>query len=392
VVHPSPDVYGSDLQLVETVRGVVSKGWDVVVTLPADGPLVPRLEAAGASVRLVGFPVLRKSVLSVGGLLRLLLGMPAFVTRAVRVWRSVRPERALVNTLTIPWWLAVLAILRTPTVCHVHEAEVDLSRTIRRALASPLRLATAVIANSATVLFDVLPALRRRTTVVYNGVAGPTEVTRPRRRAPGDELRLVAVSRLSPRKGIDVALEAVAILRSSGYDARIRLCGSVFPGYEWFEDQLRARAAQPDLRGAVEFLGYVARPQDELAVADVALVPSLGESFGNVAVEALLAQRPLVASGVQGLAEIVRDGETGLLVPARDAASMAEAIRRLADDPEAAMAMAERGLADVRERFAVERYRDEIAASVLADDRKSWPQTSSAARTSFDRLGSVSPS
>jgi glycosyltransferase involved in cell wall biosynthesis len=361
-------VYGSDLQLVETVRGVVSTGWEAIVVLPCDGPLVPLLELAGARVVHVRFPVLRRSTLSPAGLVRLALLLPVFAAGAVRTWRTVRPDRLLVNTLTIPWWLVVGALLRTPTVCHVHEAEVHLPRTLRTALALPLRLATTVVANSrttATVVQDVVPVVRARTSVVYNGVAAPPRVTPPRVRQQGDELRLVLVSRLSPRKGIDVALDAVALLRGSGRDVRIRLCGSVFPGYEWFEQQLRSRAAEPDLCGAVDFLGYVARPEEELARADIVLVPSFGESFGNVAVEALLAQRPLVASGVQGLTEIVRDGSTGLLVPAGDAAALAGAVRRLADDPDQAAALAASGIQDARTRFGVERYRREIADRVL---------------------------
>ena len=55
------------------------------------------------------------------------------------------------------------------------------------------------------------------------------------------------VGRLSPRKGVDVALDAVGLLRRSGVDASLSVCGSVFPGYEWYEGELRERAAQPDL-------------------------------------------------------------------------------------------------------------------------------------------------
>ncbi|MBG6098172.1 glycosyltransferase family 4 protein [Nocardioides luteus] len=368
VAHPSPDVYGSDLQLVETVRGLHQAGQRVTVVVPEHGPLIPLLEAAGASVEVMTFPVLRKAYLSPTGLVRLAAALMVFWVRAARLWRRVRPSRLLVNTVTIPWWILVARAARVPVVCHVHEAEDDQPRPVRLALTAPLLLATRVVANSRAsrdVLVRTVKVLARRTTVVYNGVPGPESVTAARTRTPDGPLRLVLVGRLSPRKGTDVALEALAEVRRGGIDARLRVCGSVFAGYEWFEQELRVRASDSDLAGSVEFLGYVDEPARELEQADVVLVPSRVEPFGNVAVEALLAERPLVASRVQGLAEIVTDGETGLLVTPGDVHDLAEAIRRLAADPALAAELASTGRKDAEERFGAERYRDEIAAEVL---------------------------
>ncbi|SDK96338.1 hypothetical protein SAMN05428985_107224 [Nocardioides sp. YR527] len=368
VAHPSPDVYGSDLQLVETVRGLHQAGQRVTVVVPERGPLLPLLEAAGASVEVMTFPVLRKAYLSPTGLVRLLAALTVFWVRAARLWRRVRPSRLLVNTVTIPWWIVVARAARVPVVCHVHEAEDDQPKPVRLALTAPLLLATRVVANSRAsrdVLARTLPALGRRTTVVYNGVPGPESVAAARTRTPNGPLRLALVGRLSPRKGTDVALEALAEVRRRGIDARLRVCGSVFAGYEWFEQELRDRAEAGDLAGSVDFLGYVAEPARELEQADVVLVPSRVEPFGNVAVEALLAERPLVASRVQGLAEIVTEGETGLLVTPGDAHELATAIQRLAADPALAAELASTGRKDAEERFGAERYRDEIAAEVL---------------------------
>ncbi|MFE3999792.1 glycosyltransferase family 4 protein [Nocardioides sp. YIM B13467] len=368
VAHPSPDVYGSDLQLVETVRGLHQAGQRVTVVVPERGPLLPLLEAAGASVEVMAFPVLRKAYLSPTGLVRLAAALMVFWVRAARLWRRVRPSRMLVNTVTIPWWIVVARAARVPVVCHVHEAEDDQPKAVRLALTAPLLLATRVVANSRAsrdVLTHTVKVLERRTTVVYNGVPGPESVAAARSRTPNEALRLVLVGRLSPRKGTDVALEALAEVRRRGIDARLRVCGSVFAGYEWFEQELRSRASDSDLAGNVEFLGYVAEPATELEQADVVLVPSRVEPFGNVAVEALLAERPLIASRVQGLAEIVTDGGTGLLVTPGDANDLADAIQRLATDPTFAADLASAGRKDAEERFGAERYRDEIAAEVL---------------------------
>ena len=141
---------------------------------------------------------------------------------------------------------------------------------------------------------------------------------------------------------------------------QLRLAGDVFEGYEWFRDQVREQVVHDDLTGRVELLGFVHPTWPELAAADVVLVPSLVEPFGNTAVEAMLAQRALVASDTQGLAEIVRDGETGLLVPPGDATALAGAIARLDDDPALARRLARQGLADARARFSREQYAAQV--------------------------------
>jgi glycosyltransferase involved in cell wall biosynthesis len=387
LAHASVELYGSDLQLVETVAGCIDAGADVVVVLPGDGPLAGRMRDVGARVEILDVPVLRKAHLTPRGLVALGARMLRALGPTARLIRRVRPDSMMVNTLTIPTWLAAARLAGVPPVCHVHEAEADAPWVVRVGLAAPLLLAQDIIVNSATardVVVSAVPVLRRRTRVVYNGVPGPTvddlgtrdlgparDGAAPEGSAalfPGADgdagaapgpTHVVLVGRLSPRKGTDVALEAVALLRRAGRDVRLTLCGSVFAGYEWFEDQLRGRADEADLAGAVELVGYV-DPWEWFARGDVVVVPSRVEPFGNVAVQAMLAGRPVVASRTQGLAEIVRDRETGLLVPPDDAVALAEAVAALADDRARASALAEAGRRDAVERFGVQRYRAQI--------------------------------
>ncbi|WP_454851883.1 glycosyltransferase family 4 protein [Promicromonospora soli] len=368
LTHASADLYGSDLQLVETAAGCVDAGARVVVVLPDDGPLAARMRSVGARVETLEVPVLRKAHLTPRGIVALGVRMLRALGPTVRLIRRVRPDSMLVNTLTVPTWVVAARLAGVAPVCHVHEAEADASWVVRVGLAAPLLFARDVIANSATardVVVSAVPMLRRRTRVIYNGVPGPPGGSAvPLPAADGDArvgapAQVVLVGRLSPRKGTDVALEAVALLRQAGRDVRLTLCGSAFAGYEWFEHRLRGRAGEADLVGAVRFAGY-ADPWEWFARSDVVVVPSLVEPFGNVAVQALLAGRPVVASRAQGLAEIVRDGETGLLVPPGDAAALADAIATLLDDPARASTLAEAGRSDAAERFGVQRYRAQM--------------------------------
>lgn len=368
IVHASPDLYGADRQLLQTIDGLVQAGWQIVVSIPTLGPLVPLLESSGARVVFDDLPVLRRSLMSPHGLMQLAIRGPGAMWRLQKRIREVRPDAVYVNNVIIPMWMAAAKLVRVPVLVQVHQAGEEFPRGVRLALAAPLLLADEIVVNSAAAgraLTNVIERLSRRMTVVHNGVSGPTNAPRaPRLRKPGDPAMLAYVGRLSPIKGVDIALEALVVLRSSGRPVTLTVSGSVFPGYEWYEDQLRARAAQPDLAGAVSFTGYVHPTWPILAEADIVLVPSRVESFGNVAVEALLARRPLVAANLQGLPEVVRNGQTGILVTPEDPVALAEAIAGLLDDPGRAQDLAQAGLADARERFAPGIYSAAIDAAV----------------------------
>jgi glycosyltransferase involved in cell wall biosynthesis len=373
IANPSPDVYGSDLQMLESVSALVGSGRRVVVAIPVDGPLVPMLLERGAEVEFVDFPVLRRANQGARAFLGMAWSALVCVPRLVRYVRQVRPSAIYVNTVTLPWWLLVSRLTWTPTVLHLHEAENTDSGLVRRALILPLRLAHAVIviSNAAmTAMVEADPGLAARGHLIYNGVPQPPAEPQPARRQPS--LKLVVVGRLSPRKAPHLALEAVGRLREQGYDLEIELAGSPFPGYEWYVAELEDRAARPDLAGAVHFAGYCKPIWPNLARSDIVVAPSLREPFGNAVVEAQLALRPVVATAALGHLESITDEDTGLLVPAEDVGAMAAAIARLVDDPALAAGLATRARANAIARFSTERYEREIVALVdslvAADD------------------------
>ena len=367
IAHPSADLYGSDRVMLETVEALTSRGNQVVVTLPATGPLVAEIRARGAVVRICPSPVLRKSALRPLGILRLLRESLRSVWPSVRLIRQIQPDVVFVNTITIPLWLMLAKALRLPSICHVHEAEGSLSPLVRRGLTLPLLFADRLVANSkfsVGVLASAFDKLGRRTTVVYNAVASPPLV-RPARAELAGQCRLLYLGRLSPRKGPQVALQAVERLAELGIDAHLDVTGAVFPGYEWFERELRESVARGDLDERVSFHGYQADVWPYLADADIVVVPSIvDEPFGNTAVEAVLAGRPLVVSATGGLLEAAEGYASAQHVsPGRPellAAAIATVVGSWSKYRD--QAAADRSIA--RERHRPELYREQIAAIV----------------------------
>lgn len=364
--HPSPDLYGSDRMLLESVTGVVERGWQAVVALPADGPLAGLLRARGARVEVCPTLVLRKALLSPRGLPALVGGSVRGLVAGAALLRAERPRVVYVNTVTVPLWPVLGRLAGAGVLVHVHEAEQDVARAVRVALAVPLLAASVVVVNSratAEVVADSIGRLRGRLRLVYNGVAGPPDdaVVGPTPTSP-EPLRVVFVGRVSPRKGVEVAVRALAALRDRGRSATLDVVGAVFPGYEWFDRQLRELVVTLELTDRVRFAGFASPVWPAYARADVAVVPSLAtEPFGNVSVEAQLAGRPVVVARTQGLVETLVDGVTGLVVEPGDPVALADALDHLAADWPATVSMARAARADATARFAPDRYRREVA-------------------------------
>jgi glycosyltransferase involved in cell wall biosynthesis len=386
VAHPGAELYGADRVLLESVAALAGR-FDVTVALPGPGPLIVELETLGVRVVQCPMPVLRNEALRPRGAARLLADGVRGVVPALRLLRRHGSAGVYVNTLTLPSWPLLARLARRASLCHVHEAEQSAPRILRRGMALCPALSDRVMANSRftlDVLTDVAPRLGRRSTVVHNAVRGPAEVAPARPELVGP-LRLLFVGRLSPRKGPQVAVATLRELVDRGLDARLTLLGSVFEGYEWFEAQLRETVTSAGLDDRVDLLGFQPDVWPHLADADVVLVPSVGdESFGNAAVEAVLAARPLVVSNHSGLREATAGYAAAQAVDPARPADWADAVERVAADWGTFRESAMQDSRTARLRHAPSRYREQLVEQVasltrgraptLADEATSAPE------------------
>jgi glycosyltransferase involved in cell wall biosynthesis len=106
---------------------------------------------------------------------------------------------------------------------------------------------------------------------------------------------------------------------------------------------LRTEALRKNVNGKVKFLGWREDIDEIMPIFDMLVLPSLNEGMGRVLVEAMAAGKPVVASEVGGIPDLVRHGETGYLVPPADEKALADGIKKLLDDPERAKQMGLRG-------------------------------------------------
>jgi glycosyltransferase involved in cell wall biosynthesis len=164
---------------------------------------------------------------------------------------------------------------------------------------------------------------------------------------PADPVRLLAVGRFQPKKGLDVVLDAVARLRRH---ARLTVVG-----YGPLETALRAQAARLGLDGRVTWTGPLDQPavraqyraHDLFVLAPRVVAGGDRDGLPNVVVEALSQGLPVVATAVGALGELIHDGQNGRLVPPDDPAALAAAVDALAGDPAARQRLGRQALADL---------------------------------------------
>jgi glycosyltransferase involved in cell wall biosynthesis len=172
---------------------------------------------------------------------------------------------------------------------------------------------------------------------------------------PGDARLVLLPAVLRPGKGHDTLLEALPALEARSGRVRVLLAGA-----GELEEELRRKAERhADL---LHFLGHRTDMPELMAAADLVILPSQAEALPTVLIEAAAAGRPVVATRVGGVPEVVKDGRTGILVPPGDPVALAEAVTSLLNDPERRSAFGERAARVARDRFSLDRQAERTVA------------------------------
>jgi glycosyltransferase involved in cell wall biosynthesis len=299
--------------------------------VPAEPPLRPELEAAGATVHLVPMRRLTTSA-GLGWWARYAAGWPVAVARLWRLGRRVGADVVHTNSLHSWYGWAAAALLRRPHLWHAREVVTQSGLALRVERLLTRRFAALVVAASDTVARQLPGA---RVEVVLDDADRqffrPDRAGRFRSRAGlADDMPLVvAASRLDTWKGVEVALDAWPAVRAARPNAVLAVAGGVVAGKERFADQLRRRAESLD---GVVWLGERQDVADLVTDADIVVALSTTpEPWGLSMVEALACGVPVVATGLGGHVEILALAAAGAgrLVPPADAAATATAVLEL---------------------------------------------------------------
>ena len=359
VTHNAPGnvLWGTELNLLDLIDGLDRERWQPFAAMVQEsGAMEESLRAR--DIRLLRTRVPRPSRLNAGSVV-------AAMRAAEACWRELdgaRPDLVHVNHR----WAARTGLLLArrlgvPAVLQLHGRPKP-----HHYFTDGAALAEVVVANSRSTAeaWSWWPA-RRKVAVVHNGTRladfrANTEERRAVRRELGlseAEFVIGCVARGTAEKGHLCLIQALA---SSGFhEGVVALLIGVPPvGYRPIADahvhEIHRLIAGLGVGKRVRLLGFRTDVPRLLNGLDVVAIPSLQESFGRVAVEAMATSLPVAATRVGGLPEIVVEGETGLLVPPGKAAALAQGISRLRADQGLRLKMGENGRRRAEQHFSME--------------------------------------
>ncbi len=279
------------------------------------------------------------------------------------------------NSLRASAYAGAAALLTgRPLVWHVHDI-LPASAYVRW-ICRRCRLAIAVSQAAAAPL-----PCAEKVEVVYNGVRADDfaadrgeEAARLRRAwgVPPDAILIGHVARLQPWKGQRDVIAAAELLRDLDGVYFALIGGDIFHDAATYEREIKNAVRSRNLAGRVVFAGHQEDMPSTLAALDIVAHASSNEAFGRVLIEAAAAGVPTAAYAGGAAAEVITDGQTGLLVPPGDVVALAAALRRLASEPQLRRQLAEAARREVRQRFdatKITRATERLLARLLEPHR-----------------------
>lgn len=359
-------VGGTEMQTLNLVRVFAENNYAVTVCCyyEYDDSMVAAMRTAGAEVLLMQHERAK-------GLWHLAKGLS-------RIMRMLSPDIVHVQYIApgfVPVLAAKLAGVKT-IFASVHQPGNVYGLRAKILLRTAARICTAFFCVSRSAqeswfgrseLFDPeKPNRKRKHFTIYNAVdvdkigliTGKCDKEQMR-----EELQLIGkkvigfVGRLRQEKGLDVLIDALPHVLKFHPDTTLLIVGNGPDGA-----MLKRKAEDLELSGHIEWVGQKGPEEvfELYSVMDVLVVPSRFEGFGLVAAEAMAAGLPIVAAKVDGLAEVIEDNITGMLVPPEDGRALAQALTGLLSDKGSAIKMGQKGQKRIKLHFSVEKFNGSI--------------------------------
>jgi len=330
-----PESTGICRIIMSLARFAKPHGYAVSVLFFEDGPLRAEMAEAGISAHAISW---KGTFQDLPGAVRACVWLRRNCPEIVHLHWGGRAVRAISR-------LGGAGVV----VKHVHARIDENTGEILEELAFPW--ADAVVACSVAVATRVIS---HRPQVIYAGIEvdpAPNPLT-----GHSGPLQVGVLSRLTPVKNVEAVIEAAAKLRDSGIAIEVNIAGS-----GPCETALRALAGELKVADRVRFLGWRNDIRALLSDWDLLVMPSLDEGFPLAAIEAMAAARPVLASRVGGLPEIVEDGTTGYLIPPNDIQALVHCIAEVAHDRARLAKMGAEGWKRVQQEFTEAAMADRMA-------------------------------
>jgi glycosyltransferase involved in cell wall biosynthesis len=367
-IHQSAELYGSDKTLLLLLKHMDRTKFFPVVILPNEGPL--KIELEKENIKVVIAPVLKlyRKIFSPKNILKFIKDIKNGIETLDALNTQHHFDIVYSNTLAVLLGMIYAKKRKIKHLWHVHEIIVHpkfIASIFPKLL---MRNSDLVICNSKATqinLIQRIPILESKSIVIYNGIEIPKAINLDKINLgfPEDNIIISLVGRISSWKGQQLLVSAFVLLNEKYSNIKLVFLGSAPPNQEQFEISLKNKIAENKLQDKVFIFPFQKDVSKFWNSIDIAVVPSTEpEPFGMVAIEAMLAKKPVIVANHGGITEIVIDNETGYLVQPNNKIALAEAISKLIDDFQLRNQFGEKGHERVVQEFSIEKHVQQFEA------------------------------
>jgi glycosyltransferase involved in cell wall biosynthesis len=362
-IHQSAELYGSDKTLLYLVVNLDKSNFFPIVILPNDGPL--KIELEKKNIKVIIAPVLKlyRKMFTPSNLLKFIKDC----FRGTKTIKAIKKEYKIdfiySNTLAVLLGFFYCFFHKTKHIWHVHEI-IESPTVFTKAFRFFLNNSTNTVLIHNSIATSNFWNCKGNNQVIWNGIATFPELENNEKETirktilnSSNEIIFALVGRISRWKGQMLLLETFNELIKKHQNIKLVYIGSAPPNQEQFLDSLKEKIAEYDLTDNVEIIPFQENINQFWQSIDVAVVPSTEpEPFGMVAIEAMMAKKPVIAANHGGLTEILVNNETGFLVEPNNKNDLQEALEKLINNPELRKIFGENGFQRAIENFSIENY------------------------------------
>lgn len=362
IIHQSSELYGSDKTLLYLFSKVNTNQYQFVVVLPSQGPLFDALKKLNIPVYVIPVLKLHRKLFTFKNLLQFQKDFKQSVSALIKLHQKYQFQIVYSNTLAVMAGAIISQKWKIPHLWHVHEIIVHpkpIAWLYPRIL---YKYANSVICNSNATknnLVERLPNLKSKTTVITNGIDFSNYSYQDTTAAFSnvEQFNISLIGRVSRLKGHRWLIHTFAKYLKQESQLHLQFVGSPVPGQEFHETEIKQLIKESQLQNRVTWVPFQEDLQPIWQNTQLCVMPSTeAESFGLVALEAMRACVPVVASNLGGLKEILEEKNTGILVEPNNEKALAEAILYLFQNPEERKKQIYHAFVAAQKKFNLETY------------------------------------
>lgn len=363
-IHQSADLYGSDKTLLLLLTKLDTSKFNPVVVIPIDGPLRDELEQRNITVIIAPVLKLYRKMFTPKNMGLFFKQIKAGIATLDKLNEEYKFDLIYSNTLAVLLGMFYAKKRKIKHIWHVHEIIVH-PKMIAHIFPKLLnKYADVVVCNSKATMNNLVlrqKELVNKTQVIHNGLKPLSDdfvkISKEDLGFEKDDLVITLIGRINRLKGHKWLLNTFINNFQNNKNVKLVFVGSPVVGQEYYLEEIEGIIKDKRLDDSVKILGFKKDLRPILNITDLLAVPSTeAESFGLVALEAMLAKKPVVGSNHGGLTEIIVDNETGFLVEPNNETELANAIQKLLSNKELRADFGIKGYERALKEFSEEKY------------------------------------